>query len=59
MELVQILWDRREFFLTCLLEHIRISLTAVVCAGVLGILAGGALSSVGLHLIYAFFFFRK
>jgi len=40
MELVQILWDRREFFLTCLLEHIRISLTAVVCAGVLGILAG-------------------
>ncbi len=30
----------REFFLTCLLEHIRISLTAVVCAGVLGILAG-------------------
>lgn len=40
MELVQILWDRREFFLTCLLEHIRISLTAVVCAGALGILAG-------------------
>ena len=40
MELVQILWDRREFFLTWLLEHIRISLTAVVCAGVLGILAG-------------------
>lgn len=40
MELVQILWDRRAFFLTCLLEHIRISLTAVVCAGVLGILAG-------------------
>lgn len=40
MELMQILWDRREFFLTCLLEHIRISLTAVVCAGVLGILAG-------------------
>lgn len=28
------------FFLTCLLEHIRISLTAVVCAGVLGILTG-------------------
>lgn len=40
MELVQILWDRRAFFLTCLLEHIRISLTAVVCAGVLGIFAG-------------------
>lgn len=40
MQLVQILWERREFFLTCLLEHIRISLTAVVCAGVLGILTG-------------------
>ncbi len=26
--------------MTCLLEHIRISLTAVVCAGVLGILTG-------------------
>ncbi len=44
MELIQILWDRREFFLTCLLEHIRISLTAVVCAGVLGILAGISIS---------------
>lgn len=40
MQLVRILWERREFFLTCLLEHIRISLTAVVCAGILGILAG-------------------
>lgn len=40
MQLVQILWERRDFFLTCLLEHIRISLTAVVCAGVLGIFAG-------------------
>lgn len=40
MQLLQILWERREFFLTCLLEHIRISLTAVICAGVLGILAG-------------------
>lgn len=40
MQLIQILWDRRDFFLTCLLEHIRISLTAVVCAGVLGILIG-------------------
>ena len=40
MQIIQILWDRREFFLTCLMEHIRISLTAVVCAGVLGILAG-------------------
>lgn len=40
MQLLQILWERRNFFLTCLLEHIRISLTAVACAGVLGILAG-------------------
>lgn len=40
MQLIQILWDRREFFLTCLAEHIRISLTAVICAGVLGILTG-------------------
>lgn len=40
MQIIQILWDRKEFFLTCLLEHIRISLTAVVCAGVLGILTG-------------------
>ena len=40
MQLLQILWERRDFFLTCLLEHIRISLTAVVCAWVLGILAG-------------------
>ena len=40
MQLIQILWDRRDFFLTCLLEHIRISLTAVVCAGGLGILTG-------------------
>lgn len=40
MQLMQILWDRREFFLTCLAEHIRISLTAAVCAGALGILTG-------------------
>lgn len=40
MQLLQIFWERRNFFLTCLLEHIRISLTAVACAGVLGILAG-------------------
>lgn len=40
MQLIQILWDRRDFFLTCLLEHIRISLTAVVCAGALGIVTG-------------------
>ena len=44
MQLIQILWDRRDFFLTCLLEHIRISLTAVVCAGVLGILTGVSIS---------------
>ena len=44
MQLLQILWDRREFFLICLLEHIRISLTAVVCAGVLGILLGVLIS---------------
>ena len=40
MHIIQILWDRRDFFLTCLLEHIRISLTAAVCAGVIGILTG-------------------
>ena len=40
MQLIQILWDRRDFFLTCLLEHIRISLTAVVCAGALGVVTG-------------------
>ncbi len=40
MQMLQILWDRREFFLTCLAEHIRISLTAVVCAGAFGILIG-------------------
>lgn len=45
MELFKILWDRREFFLTCLLEHIRISLTAVLCAGILGLLIGIAISS--------------
>ena len=40
MEILQIFWDRRELFITCLLEHIRISLTAVLCAGILGILTG-------------------
>ncbi len=44
MQLLQILWDRRDFFLTCLVEHIRISMTAVICAGVLGILAGVLIS---------------
>lgn len=40
MQIIQIFWDRRELFITCLLEHIRISLTAVLCAGILGILTG-------------------
>ena len=40
MQILQILWDRRDFFLTCLAEHIRISLTAIICAGISGILAG-------------------
>lgn len=40
MQIIQIFWDRRELFATCLLEHIRISLTAVLCAGILGILTG-------------------
>lgn len=40
MEIFKILWDRRGFFATCLLEHIRISATAVVIAGMLGILIG-------------------
>ncbi len=40
MGFIQIFWDRREFFLVCLLEHMRISLTAVVCAGMIGILTG-------------------
>lgn len=45
MEILQILWDRRDFFGTCLIEHIRISLTAVVIAGTLGILIGVWISS--------------
>ncbi len=40
MQILQIFWDRRELFITCLLEHVRISLTAVLCAGILGILTG-------------------
>ena len=40
MQILQIFWDRRGLFLTCLLEHIRISLTAGLCAGILGILTG-------------------
>lgn len=45
MELFKILWDRREFFLTCLLEHIRISLTAVIFAGILGLFIGIMISN--------------
>lgn len=45
MELLRILVDRREFFATCLLEHIRISLTAVLCAGILGLLVGIVISN--------------
>lgn len=44
MQVIEILWERREFFLICLLEHIRISLTAVICAGVLGIIVGVVIS---------------
>lgn len=44
MQILQILWDRRDFFLKCLVEHIRISMTAVICAGVLGIMAGVLIS---------------
>ena len=40
MQILQIFWDRRELFITCLLEHIRRALTAVLCAGILGILTG-------------------
>ncbi len=44
MQILQIFWERRELFATCLLEHVRISLTAVLCAGVLGILTGTLIS---------------
>lgn len=44
MQILQIFWERRELFGTCLLEHIRISLTAVLCAGILGILTGTLIS---------------
>ena len=40
MNVLQILLDRREFFLECLLEHIRISATAVLIASILGITIG-------------------
>lgn len=38
--MIQILIERRAFFLQCLLEHIRISATAIVIASLLGIAAG-------------------
>ncbi len=44
MQILQIFWERRELFATCLLEHVRISLTAVLCAGILGILMGTLIS---------------
>lgn len=44
MAILKILWDRRGFFATCLLEHIRISFTAVLIAGVLGIVIGVLIS---------------
>lgn len=44
MEVLQILWDRREFFLTCLSEHIRISLVSAFFAGTIGLAAGIAVS---------------
>ena len=40
MNVLQILLDRREFFLECLLDHIRISATAVLIASILGITIG-------------------
>lgn len=40
MELLQILWDRRSFFMQCLSEHIRISFIAITLAGVFGLVAG-------------------
>lgn len=40
MEILKILWQRREFFGTCLIEHIRISFTAVLIAGILGLCIG-------------------
>lgn len=40
MELLQILWDRRSFFMQCLSEHIRISFIAITLAGVLGLVVG-------------------
>lgn len=45
MKLVQILWERRDFFLSCLLEHMRISITAVTLAGLLGLTIGILISS--------------
>lgn len=40
MEIWKILWERRAFFASCLVEHVRISLTAVAIAGALGIVIG-------------------
>lgn len=45
MNLIEILWDRREFFFSCLLEHIRISITAILLAGILGLMTGILISN--------------
>ena len=45
MELFKILWDRQDFFISCLFEHIRISLTAIFFAGILGLIAGILISN--------------
>ena len=45
MELFKILWDRQDFFISCLIEHIRISLTAIFFAGILGLIAGILISN--------------
>ncbi len=45
MKLTQILWERRDFFLSCLLEHMRISITAITLAGLLGLIIGILISN--------------
>lgn len=44
MELIEILWGRRQFFLVCLAEHIQISLTAAFFAGISGLMIGALIS---------------
>ncbi len=45
MKFIQILWERRDFFLSCLLEHMRISITAITLAGLLGLIIGILISN--------------